>query len=158
MRLDHLVRGDHDGQVEGRKQCKRFSDGIGISEFDGLSSLTYWKGRFYNYARSNPELSGHRSVQVCSGDSLTGLESFCMCTFHCVPYGSQYLLFSTGGEYRDPEDKRGKHAFFCGIQLYSMCGSTRALKGRCDTRQRHVSRLGGTGGHAKELSKQQVWL
>ena len=45
-------------------------------------------GRFYLYARSNPELSGHRSVQVCSGDTLTGLGAFRMCTFDGVPTGS----------------------------------------------------------------------
>ena len=77
-RLAHLVRGDHPGQIERRYKCIRRSDKKGISEFDGLSSVTCWRGRFYLYARSNPELGGHRSVQVCSGETLTELGVFHM--------------------------------------------------------------------------------
>ena len=75
-----LVKGDHAGQVEGRKKCMRPSDKRGISEFDGQSALTYWKGDFWLYARSNPVKEGHRSVQVCHGQ-LETFGAFELCTF-----------------------------------------------------------------------------
>ena len=45
IELRHLIRGDHEGQIEGRKKCVRVSDGLGISEFDGQSAMTFWKNK-----------------------------------------------------------------------------------------------------------------
>ena len=86
--ITKLVRGDHEGQVEGRKKCIRKADNVGISEFDGQSAMTYWRGEFYIYARSNPNyFGGHRSVQVCRG-ALDSFGPFQMCEFEGVPAGS----------------------------------------------------------------------
>ena len=57
-----LVKGDHPGQIEGREKCIR-PDGVDISEFDGQTSVCMLGGAMYLFARSNPAVSGHRSVQ-----------------------------------------------------------------------------------------------
>ena len=49
-RLRCLLKGDHEGAVEGRSKCKRQSDGRGIAEFDGQSALTYFGSQFFVYA------------------------------------------------------------------------------------------------------------
>ena len=86
-----LIKGDHPGQVEGRKKCIRPSDGLGVSEFDGHAALTMF-GDFWLYARSNPKIAGHRAVQCCSG-TLSSLGPFRMCHFQDVPADSDiYFL------------------------------------------------------------------
>jgi hypothetical protein len=48
-------------RIEGRIKCK------GCSEFDGQTACVRFKDEFYFYARSNPEVKGHRSVQCTQG-------------------------------------------------------------------------------------------
>ena len=86
-----FLNGDHPGQTEGRGKCGQGSSwspsGFGYSEFDGQSALTFWKGEYWVYARSNPRESGYRSVQVCDGRTLGELGKFEMCTFSQVEHG-----------------------------------------------------------------------
>ena len=90
--LHRLLKGNHEGAVEGRKKCIRKADQVGIAEFDGQSALTYFKGRFFVYARSNPRERGFRTVQVCHGP-LNDLSPFQLCKFKGVPDASDiYFL------------------------------------------------------------------
>ena len=85
-KIKRFLKVDHPGQIEGRSKC--MANGVGISEFDGQSALTWWNGEYWVYARSNLQESGHRSVQVCHGKTLETLGEFQMCTFKGVAHGT----------------------------------------------------------------------
>ena len=90
--LRYLIKGDHQGAIDGRSKCKRPTDGRGIAEFDGQSALTYWRGEFLVYARANPRERGYRAVQVCRGE-LKKFKPFQPCKFTGVPDASDiYFL------------------------------------------------------------------
>ena len=92
-RLRCLLKGDHEGAVEGRSKCKRQSDGRGIAEFDGQSALTYFGSQFFVYARANPKESGYRTVQACNWSGGEYWSPFKRCTFVGVPEDSDiYFL------------------------------------------------------------------
>ena len=64
-----------------------------ISEFDGQSALTYFKGKFFLFARSNPKKAGYRSVQACSGKHIEDFGPFQLCHFGGLNYGyDMYFL------------------------------------------------------------------
>ena len=92
LELRTLVTGDHPGRTEARTQCTRKSDGVRISEFNGQSAVTYFRGEFYIYTRANPAAAGWRSVQVCRGN-LNKFGPFELVSFEGVPGGSDiYFL------------------------------------------------------------------
>ena len=90
--LRYLIKGDHQGAIDGRSKCKRPTDGRGIAEFDGQSALTYWRGEFLVYARANPRERGYRAVQVCRGE-LKKFKPFQPCKFTGVPDASDIYIF-----------------------------------------------------------------
>jgi hypothetical protein len=77
-----LVDGHHPGCIDNRSKCK------GVAEFDGQSSLTYFQGKYYLYARANPKEAGWRSVQVCFSEDLHNWGPFAYVPFQHVAQNS----------------------------------------------------------------------
>ena len=74
-----LADGHHAGCLELRPKF----DGVG--EFDGQSSMIYFKKQWLLYTRANCGVTGHRQVQVCVGTNLHQLEPFSWVSFAGVP-------------------------------------------------------------------------
>ena len=73
--LRTFVDGYHPGSIERRSKRD------GISEFDGLSTLVFFKNQFFLYSRANCALQGCRQLQVATSRNITSFKEFELCRF-----------------------------------------------------------------------------